>query len=77
MNTRDGAVEKNLVSNTAERVSKQTEDAVLKKEVSPEFLAQISPKTEANIHCLRPTRTVFGKLILGQFTILCHLRTFP
>ncbi len=39
-NTRDGAVEKKLVSNTAERVSKRTEDAVLKKEVSPELLAQ-------------------------------------
>lgn len=39
-NTRDGAALKNLVSNTAERVSKRTEDAVLKKEVSPELLAQ-------------------------------------
>ncbi len=39
-NTRDGATLKNLVSNTAERVSKRTEDVVLKKEVSPELLAQ-------------------------------------
>lgn len=61
--SKDGAALQNLVTNTTEKVSKRMEEAVLKKEVSPELLAKYKA---AGIEKPTPNRRQYTNLKFGK-----------